>query len=456
MRTSRIVSAIALVSSLLIFLSFVEVRLQVVASSASQTGGGINPDDEVEVDNDDVDDEEEEPTTCSLDPTSAGGGVDCSKSAPANAGEMMPSDYHHRSRDATTSLAGRVVHLTDDNFDDLTSTHPPSTWLIMFKTDSCGICRKVAPILEALAVHGDIVGHNDGWELSAAAATTATREEGVPATTATSSVGGGSTAPSGPIYVATIDAGWYGADTTKRFGVDATPTIILLRNEGGSYGGDDDDGSSSSSSSNVVDSRSYYVFREQRALYPLRKFVLGGYQLRKRIDVPPPLPDEERKPRSRTGRLYERYLSPGANWAGGVIGKILLVWFGFMGILGLFMRVHNYAWGGDGDDDGEGDADRRERHEREIESEKARGREGYEPPGKDEKTANRQRLMWERKEANRARFAARQEARKAREEGDAFGDVIDDDDDEMRGEGVSVKKSDAKKVTNVAKKKKKA
>jgi hypothetical protein len=276
--------------------------------------------------------------------------------------------------------------------------------------------------LEALVVDGDIVSHNE------------------------------------PIYVATIDAGWHGADTTKRFGVDATPTIILLRNEGGSYAGGDDDGSSSSSSSsssNVVDSRSYYVFREQRALYPLRKFVLGGYQLRKRIDVPPPLPDEERKPRSRTGRLYEHYLSPGANWAGGVIGKILLVWFGFMGILGLFMRVHNYAWGGDGDDDGEGDADRRERHEREIESEKARGREGYEPPGKDEKTANRQRLMWERKEANRARFAARQEARKAREEGDAAGDVIDDDDDEMRGEGVSVKKSDAKKVTNVAKKKKK-
>jgi hypothetical protein len=435
MRTSRIVSAITLVSSLLIFLSFVEVLPQVVASASQTTEGGTNPDDEVGVvdvvDDVDDDDEGEEPTTCSLDPSSAGG-VDCYTSAPANADEIPPSDYHHRSLDdAMTSLAGRVVHLTDDNFDDLTTSssthhhhhhHLPSTWLIMFKTDSCGICKKVVPILEALVVDGDIVSHNE------------------------------------PIYVATIDAGWHGADTTKRFGVDATPTIILLRNEGGSYAGGDDDGSSSSSSSsssNVVDSRSYYVFREQRALYPLRKFVLGGYQLRKRIDVPPPLPDEERKPRSRTGRLYEHYLSPGANWAGGVIGKILLVWFGFMGILGLCMRVHNYAWGGDGDDDGEGDADRRERHEREIESEKARGREGYEPPGKDEKTANRQRLMWERKEANRARFAARQEARKAREEGDAAGDVIDDDDDEMRGEGVSVKKSDAKKVTNVAKKKKK-
>jgi len=116
------------------------------------------------------------------------------------------------------------------------------------------------------------------------------------------------------------------------------------------------------------------------------------------------------------------------------------------------MRVHNYAWGGGGDDDGEDDADRRDRHEREIESEKARGREGYEPPGKDEKTANRQRMMWERKEANRARFAARQEARKAKK-GDDAGDV-EDVDDEMRGEGVSVKKSDAKKVTNDAKKKK--
>ena len=445
MRTSRIVSAITLISSLLIFLPFVEVLPQVVVTSASQTTteGGTNPDDEVDVvddvdDVDDDDDEGEEPTTCSLDPSYVGGGVDCYTSAPANADDeiLPPSDYRHRSLDdATTSLAGRVVRLTDDNFDDLTTRSPsthhhrhhhhlPSTWLIMFKTDSCGICRKVVPILEALVVDGDIAGHNE------------------------------------PIYVATIDAGWHGADTAKRFGVDATPTIILLRNEGGesSAGGEDDGSSSSSSSSNVVDSRSYYVFREQRALYPLRKFVLGGYRHRKRMDVPPPLTDAERKPRSMTGRLIEQYLSPGASWAGGVIMKILLAWFGFMGSLGLFMRVHNYAWGGDGDDDddGEGDADRRERHEREIEIEKARGREGYEPPGKDEKTANRQRLMWERKEANRARFAARQEAREAKKGGDAAGGVIDDDDDdEMRGEGVSVKKSDAKNVTNDAKKKKK-
>ena len=397
MRTSKIISAITLVSSFLIVPSL-EAQLQAVAS-AGQTEE-INRDDEVDADDDDL--------TCSLDPSSAGG--DCPRSAASDAYGRR-SDY--RSGDATAGLAGRVVPLTDDSFDDLTSTHHPSTWLIMFKTDSCGICKKVAPVLEALAVDGDIVGRNDG-------------------VSATKTTRGGSAA--GPIYVATIDAGWSGADTAKRFGVDATPTIILLRSEGRADG-----------SSNVDPGRSYYVYREQRAVYPLRKFALGGYEVRKRIDVPPPLSDAERKPRNRAGRLYEYYLSPGARWAGGVTGKILLAWFGFMGILGLSMRVHNYAWGGD--DDGDDDADRRERREREIECERARGREGYEP-SKDEKTANRQRIMWERKEANRVRFAARQEARKAK--GDA-GD--EDDDDEMKGEVVSVKKADAKKVTNDAKKK---
>jgi hypothetical protein len=444
MRTSKIISAIALVSSVLIVPSF-EVRRPWAASAARIEG--TDPDEGV--DGDDDDDEEGPPTTCSLDPPPAGVARPAAADADVDGAPPPPPppDCRASSRDDATAdrrrrrrgrrptdgdgLAGRVVPLTDDNFDDLTASSTsrrPATWLVVFKTDSCGICRKVAPVLEALAVDGDVVGHNERELLAAA------RGEGAGPS---ADGGGGGGTPPGPIYIGMIDAGWSGADTAKRFGVDATPTILVLRSEGRGAGGSDVD----------PPGRSYYVvYREQRALHPMRKFVLGGYELRRRIDVPPPLPDAERRPRGRAGRLYGRYLSPGARWAGGVMGKILLAWFAFMGILGLSMRVHNYAWGGD---DGDDDADRRERREREIESERARGREGHEP-SMDEKTANRQRMMWERKEANQARFAARREARKAK--GDA-GD--EDDDDEMKRVGVSVKKSDARRVTNDFKKEKK-
>ncbi|KAL3805998.1 hypothetical protein ACHAW5_002355 [Stephanodiscus triporus] len=408
MRTSKLISAITLISSFLMFLSF-DAQLQ-VASAQTET----DPENEVD---------DEEPT-CSLDNSTEG---DCSTAAAA---EDMPSDYQSHDTIAIhrPDLTGRVISLSDETFDDLTLTSLPSTWLIMFKTNSCGICKKAMPAFEALSVDADIVGHNDR-ELATYTGRadeqqrgTMRKEEAEPAD------GGG--IPAGPIYIATVDAGWSGRDTTKRFDVDATPTIIVLRSEG--Y-----------ADKSKIDSRSYYTFRGQRAIYPLRTFVLGGYASRKRINMPPPLSDAERKPRSYAGRLYDYYLSPGVKWAGGIIGRIVLAWFGFMGILGVFMRVHNYAWGSDDSDD----ADHQEKREREIESEKAQGRREYQP-STDEKTAKRQQIMWEKKEANRAKFATKLEATKA------TSDVCDEgDDDEMKGVGISVKKSDAKKVSDAEKKK---
>ena len=138
------------------------------------------------------------------------------------------------------------------------------------------------------------------------------------------------------MYIATIDVGWYGRDTTKRFDVDSTPTMLLLRNEG--Y-----DGKSNN------DSRFYYIYRGQRAIYPLRNFVLGGYATRKRMNMPPSLSEPVRKPQSNWGRVYDSFLSPSAKWAKGIVGKLLLTLFVFTRLLGLFMRIHNYAWGDNAD-----------------------------------------------------------------------------------------------------------
>jgi hypothetical protein len=150
----------------------------------------------------------------------------------------------------------------------------------------------------------------------------------------------------------------------------------------------------------------------------LRKFVLGEFIYRKRYTIPPVLSIEERKVRTILGQI-EYYLAPGIKWAGGIIGKLLLVWFIFIGGLGLFLRVHNYAWGdkeGDGDDEV---TNRRAQQEKEIEIEKAKGRK-----------------EWEEKE----------KARKANYNGD------DNEEDEMKGKGVSVKKTGAtpRNVTRLA------
>jgi hypothetical protein len=60
--------------------------------------------------------------------------------------------------------------------------------------------------------------------------------------------------------------------------------------------------------------------------------------------------------------------------------------------------------------------------------------------------------MSERKEGNRAKLAAELEARRAKKSvGD---DERDEDDVDMRGVGVSIKKSDARKVANDARRKK--
>jgi len=410
--------------------------------------------------------EDDEPT-CSLDPST---NDDCSTSASSSSAstEDPPIDY---GREGTIDYNDRrdlirhVVSLTDDTFDELTLTSSPATWLIMFKTNSCAICKKARPALENLSLDADIVGHNDG-ELAAAAVDEGRRADNVvtehqkqqpneeSATVVEedekeesrtpkgpiyvweeSKVDDGWETPKGPVYIATIDAGWSGRDTTKRFDVDATPTIILLRNDG--YDNNRDDPR--------VDSRHYYVYRGQRAVHPLRSYVLGGYAVRKRIDMPPPLAEDERKPRSYSGRFYEHVVSPGAKWVGGIIGKMVLAWFAFMGVLGLFMRVHNYAWGGDDDADGDYEA-----KEREIEREKAQGRAEYEESlTAAEKSTRRQKLMWERKAKNHAKFAAKREARKNKKAGNQQGEG----GDELEGVGFSVKKSDALRVANDSKKK---
>lgn len=221
--------------------------------------------------------------TCSLDPSSKS---DCSTASDASASTSneIPST---NGRDLTR----RVISLTDENFDDLTLTSTPATWLIMFKTDSCGICKKTKPVLDDLSVDAEIVNHNDK-ELEAILHNNGNRQTENQQTEAASeeeddtpkgpvyvwekpTTVGGEKSPKGPVYIATIDAGgWSGRDITKRFGVDATPTIILLRNEGYNNNGNN--------SNNVVvhEPRLYYIYRGQRHTYPLRGFVLGGYAVR--------------------------------------------------------------------------------------------------------------------------------------------------------------------------------
>lgn len=344
--------------------------------------------------------DEEEPT-CSLG-TAASSDGDCSSDVnDAVQQQVVAASPTTSNKD----LIGQVVSLTDDNFDELTSTYMPSTWLIMFKTNACGICKKALPVFESLSIDTDILEHNDG-ELSKSINTLRDEAKLV-------QEGG---VPSGPIYISTIDAAsWSSSDITKRFDVEATPTIILIRNEGYIT-------SDKHSNSNNIDTRSYYIYKEQRAIYPLRKFVLGEFIYRKRHDIPPLLSMEERKVRTIVGQI-EYYLAPGIKWAGGIIGKLLLVWFIFIGGLGIFLRVHNYAWGKeeDGDDDN-GVTNRRAQQEKEIEIEKAKGRK-----------------EWEEKE-------------KARKATNSDYNNDDNEEDEMKGKGVSVKKTGAipRNVTRLA------
>jgi thioredoxin-related protein len=349
-------------------------------------------DDTIETSTTTIDDEE---PTCSLDTTTSS---DCSTTE--NDDNAVQQQQQVIFPATTKDLIGQVVSLTDDNFDELTTTYIPSTWLIMFKTNACGICKKALPVLESLSIDTDILEHNNR-EVRKIIKTLGEEakliQEGE--------------IPPGPIYIATIDAAsWSSSDITKRFEIDATPTIILIRNEG--YSIFDKHGSNSNDN---IDSRSYYIYKEQRAIYPLRKFVLGEFIYRKRYTIPPVLSIEERKVRTILGQI-EYYLAPGIKWAGGIIGKLLLVWFIFIGGLGLFLRVHNYAWGDDKEDGDDEGTNRRAQQEKELEIEKAKGRK-----------------EWETKE----------KARKANCNGN------DEEEDEMKGKGVSVKKTGATTPRNV-------
>jgi len=411
-------------------LLLVEVHLQTaVAQTAPE-----------EVDND-------EPT-CSLDPSTKTKN-DCSTASntASSASDNTPPKNDRQDID-DIDLTRQVISLTDETFDELTRTSSPGTWLIMFKTDACAICKKTKPVLESLSVDADIVDHNDkeletmindnGRVLEKKQPPTMTEEKiGTPKGPVY--VWEGPTneegeTPRGIVYIATIDAGWSGRDTTKRFDIDATPTItmLLLRNEG--YNDEESN----------IDSRSYYIYRGQRATYPLRSFLLGGYAARKQMEMPPPLPEAERKPQSKWGRLYDYFVSPSAVWAAETIGKFLLVWFVFIGVLGLFMRVHNYAWGENADDDDDYDAN--EEKKRDIEREKAQGREEYNTSeSADERSARRQKIMWEQKARNHAKFAATKEARKKKKKESNSNEGGEGGDDEMDGVGFSVKKSDVQK-----------
>jgi thioredoxin-related protein len=324
-------------------------------------------------------------------------------------------------------LTRQVISLTDETFDELTWTSEPSTWIIMFKTDSCGLCKKAKPILESLAVDADIISHNDGQmkELEGGG----NIEDG-----STEEVDDEEQPPKGLIYVATIDAGSYaGRDITKRFEVDGTPHMILIRNEG--Y------------TDVKEESRSYYVYRGQRALYPLRRFVLGEFASRKQLEMPPPLSQEERKKSGFVGRLYDFLLLPSVKWAGTIVGKIILAWVVFISLLGLFMRVHNYAWGENDDDD-----DHYNKEKEAIEKEKAKGRAEFEED-KDEKAKRRQQIMWERKRANHEK-RKKKEAAATTSSGKDDGDD-DADDDDFQGVGKVVTRSAAMKAKAGTKQKKK-
>jgi hypothetical protein len=343
----------------------------------------------------------EEETTCTLDASTS----ECSSSPPLETNIL--NDGMHE-----------VISLTDVNFDELTWTTTPSTWLIMFKTDACGICKKALPELEKLSVDPAIIGHNEDQKKQ-------DRKEVV----------GEEEPVNGPIYIATVDANWHGRDVTKRFEVDAIPTIIVLRNEGfdstkyqfRQTQDDNDIKLFDMSGQKMEDTRTYYTYRGQRAQYPLRTFVLGGYTFREQKPVPPPLSSSDRKPSSLLGQIYD-YTKPYLS----VILKLLAAWFTFLGCLGLFMRIHNYAWKEEDDDT----------REREMESEKAKGRREAKE-NQDERAAERQKKMWEKKMENRAKFAKKKELRKKMEEA-AGEDGENDDHDDFVGIGFSVKKSDIK------------
>lgn len=394
---------ITIVSVILCLLLIVEVKLQSVVAESAPPPEAV----------------EDEPT-CSLDPSEQG---DCSTY------DTVRSDYNVDGSAISTQddLTRQVISLTDENFNELTLTSTPATWLIMFKTDACGICKKAKPVLEELSIDENISNHNDR-EMEAIIHDGSDKKQQSNEQQSQEEDTEGGVVPKGPIYIATIDASWSGRDVSKRFNVDATPTIIVIRNEG--YDG----------IKSKVDSRSYYIYRGQRATYPLRMFVLGGYTHRKRLDMPPPILDEERKPQTYWGRIKEYIFSPAAKWMGSLIGKFLLAWFVFIGGLGLFMRIHNYAWGENADDH---DA-RHEERQKEIEKEKAQGRKEYEQTNADERSARRQKIIWDQKAKNHAKFAANREARKKKTDNNK----LYDEDDEFDGVGFSVKKADTLKNSN--------
>ncbi|KAL7473765.1 hypothetical protein ACHAXS_014236 [Conticribra weissflogii] len=307
-------------------------------------------------------------------------------------------------------LTQQVVQLTDDNFDAVTLATSPATWLIMFKTESCAICKKARPVLDDLSIDTAIVDHN-ARELGMIDPTPSRDNNDVD-----------DERPNGPIYIATIDAGWSGKDTSNRFEIEATPTIIVLRNNG----------------SNSVDDdpRSYYVYYGQRAVYPLRQFILGKFLLRKKLEMPPPLEEEERKPDGWIGQMYE-YLSPNIWWSGKFILKLIGAWYLFLGLLGLFLRIHNYAWGSDAGDDEQEEIIRGDSMDYKLETSEA--------------SALRQKIMWERKAQNHAKTKAKRDAakkttekkKKARMKNDVG---IDEDDDEFVSMGRSVKKSEVEEL----------
>ena len=364
----------------------------------------------------DVDSSDEEPT-CSLDHSKENG---CSQSTGADLLEQEVANHVLGQEDLTR----KVVSLTDDIFDEITTRPEPATWLVMFKTDNCGICKKTRPVFENLSVDSELLRHNEEQfdmikrgKIDVRRADTADGDypKGpiyVDASDDDNEI------PQGPIYIATIDAGWSGRDTTKRFNVDATPTILVVRNSGLGL--------------SESDPRTFYEYKGQRAVYPLRRFVLGEFLMRKKSAMPPQLDASEQKARTFIGKAYD-IASPYLKWIGGIVGKILLLWFAFTGVLGVFLRVHNYAWGSDEDE---------EKREAELEKEKAEGRKAFEDNA-DEKSARRQKIAWEKKMENRTRFQANKVARQkknASEGGDVGGET-----DEMRGVGYSVKKSDVKK-----------
>ena len=80
-----------------------------------------------------------EDKTCSLDPTTKASDCATADEAAASTDELLTSYTN------VQDLTRQVIPLTDETFDELTWTSEPSTWIIMFKTDSCGLCKKAKP-----------------------------------------------------------------------------------------------------------------------------------------------------------------------------------------------------------------------------------------------------------------------------------------------------------------------